>query len=132
MSGKSVIDTPKQFAQHANKEVKSITSGYLPAEDVLIEPEDIQASLRIKYTLQIHMIKRFFDKENVPFLHFFKMATNKRPFFTQYYGKGACGHQKVAAVDNHRGSCLGDYEPTGERLQCPVCKVWFHSNCFFD
>ena len=62
MSGKSVIDTPKQLAQHANKEVKGITSGYLPAEDVLIEPEDIQASLRIKYTLQIHMIKRFFDK----------------------------------------------------------------------
>ena len=44
--------------------------------------------------------------------------------------KGACGHQKIAADDNHCGSCLGDYEATKEWLQCPICKVWFHSNCF--
>ena len=54
---------------------------YLPA-DVLIEPDDIEASPRIKVTLQIHMIKWFFDEQ------FFKMAADGKPFFTQFYGEG--------------------------------------------
>ena len=104
----------------------------LPSEDVLIEPADIEASLRIKGTLQIHMIKRFFDEYNISYLQIFKMAADEKPFLTQFYGEGGCGHQKIAADDNHCGSCLGDYETTEEWLQCPICKVWFHSNCFFD
>ena len=67
MSGKCVIDTPKQFAEHADKAVISITSLYLSA-DVSIESDNIEASLRIKGTLQIHRIKRFFDEHNVPYL----------------------------------------------------------------
>ena len=54
MSGRCVIDTPKQFAEHPDKAVKSITSLYLPAEDVLIELDDIEASLRIEGTFEIH------------------------------------------------------------------------------
>ena len=53
MSGRCVIDTPKQFAEHPDKAVKSITSLYLPAEDVLIELDDIEASLRIEGTFEI-------------------------------------------------------------------------------
>ena len=60
------------------------------------------------------------------------MATEEKDFFTQFYGEGACGHHKIAAADNHFGSCLWDYEPTEEFLQCPICKVWSHSNCFLD
>ena len=66
MSGKCVIDTPKQSAEHVDKVVKGITSLYLPAEDVSIQPDDIEASPRIIDTLQIHLIKRFFDEQNVP------------------------------------------------------------------
>ena len=77
-------------------------------------------------------MKRFFDKKNVPYLQFFKMTTNEKPFFAQFYVEGVGGHQKIAADYNHYGSCLGDYEPNEEYLQCPVCKVWFHSNCFFN
>ena len=88
MFGKSVTDTPKPFAEHAEKAVKGITSLYLPAEDVLIEPKDIEASPRIKDTLQIHMIKWFFYEQNVPYLQFLKMATNEKRFFTQFYGEG--------------------------------------------
>ena len=66
MSGKSVIDIPKPFAEHADKAIKGITSLYVPAEDVLMEPDNINASLRIKDTLQIHMTKQFFDDQNVP------------------------------------------------------------------
>ena len=95
MSGKCVTDTPKQFAEYANKAVKGITSLYLPEEDVLIEPDDIKASPRIKDTLQIQMIKRFFDEQNVPYLPFSKMATDEKPFFTQFHGEGPCGLQKL-------------------------------------
>ena len=81
MSGKCVIDIPKPFAKYADKAVKGITSLYLTAQDVLIEPDDIEASPRIKDTLQIHMIKRFFDEQNAPYLQFFKMATDEKPFY---------------------------------------------------
>ena len=40
------------------------------------------------------MIKRFFDKLSVFFLQFFKMATNEKSLFTQFYGQEVCGHQK--------------------------------------
>ena len=132
MFAKCVIDTQNQFAEHAGKAVKGITSLYLPAEDVLIKPDGIKASPRIKDTLQIHIMKRFFDKKNVPYLQFFKMATNEKPFFAQFYVEGVGSHQKIAADCNHYGSCLGDYESNEEYLQCPVCKVWFHNNCFFN
>ena len=122
MFGKSVIDTPKPFAKNADKSVKAISSLCLPAEAFLIEPDNIEASARIKDTFQILMIKRFFDEQNLSYLQFFKMANNEKAFFTKFYGKGARVHQKIAA--DHCGSCLGDYEPR--------CKVWLHSNCFFD
>ena len=45
---------------------KGVTSLYLPAKVVLLEPDDSEASPRIKNALQIHMIKQFFDEQNVP------------------------------------------------------------------
>ena len=60
------------------------------------------------------------------------MAASEEPFFAQFYGEVGCRHQKIAVDDNYCGSCLGDCEPTKEWLQCPVCQVWFYSNCFFD
>ena len=51
--------------------------------DVLIEPDHIEVSPRI---LQIHMIKRFRNEQNVPYLQFFKMATDEMPFFIKLYG----------------------------------------------
>ena len=38
MSEKCVIDTPQQFADHAEKTITGITSLYFPEEEVLIEP----------------------------------------------------------------------------------------------
>ena len=38
MSEKCVIDTPQQFADHAEKTITGITSLYLPEEEVLIKP----------------------------------------------------------------------------------------------
>ena len=50
------------------------------------------------------MIKRFFDELNVPYLQFFKITTDEKPLLTQFYGEGACGHQKIAADDTNCGS----------------------------
>ena len=61
--------------QRAEKVVQVKTSMYLHAEDVLIEPGNIEASPRIEDTLQIHMIKRFFNKQKVPYLQFFKTGS---------------------------------------------------------
>ena len=80
MPEKCVIGTSKPFVEHADMAVKVITSLHFPA-NVLIEPEDIEASPRIKNNFQIHIIEWFFDEQNVPNLQFFKMATNEKPFF---------------------------------------------------
>ena len=64
MSGKYIIDISKPFTKYADKIAKAITSFHLPAEDVLIEPDDIKDSPRIKNKFQIHMVKRFFDEWN--------------------------------------------------------------------
>ena len=100
MSWKYVIDTPKQFVKHSDKAVKYITSLCFPA-DVLIAPDDIEASLTIKYTLQIHMIKPFFNEQNVPYLQNFKMATDEKSFFTQFYGERAFGLLLMSTIDVH-------------------------------
>ena len=60
MQGECVIDTPKQFAEYAERSVKGITSLYLPTEEFLKEQEDIESSPRITDTLQIHIVKRLF------------------------------------------------------------------------
>ena len=132
MSEKCVIDTPKEFAEHAEKVVRGITSLYLPAEDVLVEPDEIEVSPRIHETLQVHIVKRCFDRRNIPYLEFYRMTTDTKPFFTQFYEEEACGHQKIAADDNDCGYCLGEYQAAEEWLQCPICQLWFHNNCFCD
>ena len=87
MSGKCVIDTPKQFAEYAERLVKGITSLYLPTEKVLKEPEDIESSQRITDTLQIHMVKRFFDNRKVCFLEFYHLVTDNKPFLQNFTTK---------------------------------------------
>ena len=87
--------------EHTDKAFKGATYLYLPAEDVLIEPDNIKASPRIKDTLQIHIIKRFFDEQNVPYLQFLNMASDGKPFFTEFYRGGAWGHQKATVTGNN-------------------------------
>ena len=99
---------------------------------MLVEPDDIEVSPRMHETLQVHMVKRRFDQRNVSYLEFYRMATDTKPFFTQFYEEGACGHQRIAADDNHCEYCLGEYQAAEEWLQCSICQLWFHNNCFYD
>ena len=131
MTHKRVIDNPKQFAEHADKSIKVITSLYQSAEEVLIEPDDIEESSKIKETLQIHMVKGFCDQRKVADLEFYAMSTDKMSFFTQCYGEGACGHEQISTDNSHCGSCLGDYQTNEEWLHCPICHIRFHTGCFY-
>ena len=131
MSGKCVTDNTKQFAKHADKSIKGIASLYLTTEEVLIKPDDTEESPKIKETLQIHMTKHFFDQWKVAYLQF-AMSTDKKPFFTQYYGEEACGDEQISTDGTHCGSCLDDYQTNGEWLQYPICHVWFHNSCFYN
>ena len=132
MSGKCVNNNPKQFADRSDKSIKGIASLYLPAEKVLNEPDNIKESPKITETLQIHKVKRFFNQQEVACLEFYAMLTNKEPFFTQCYGEGACGHEQISTGNSHCGSCLGDYQTNEEWLQCLICRVWFHNDCFYN
>ena len=86
ISENCVIYTPKPFAEHIDTVAEGITSLHFPA-NVLIEPDDVEASLTIKYNLQIHIINWFFDEQNVPYLQFFKMASDEKPFIDNFMGK---------------------------------------------
>ena len=132
MSGKCVIDTPKQFAEHADKSIKGITSLYLPSDEVMTEPDGMDLSPKIPETLKIHMIKCLFDHQKVSYIEFYKTASDPEPYFTQFYGEVACGHPKHGTDDNHCGGCLEEYVPGEERLQCPICNIWFQKECFYE
>ena len=131
VSEKCIIGTPKQFAEYAERSVNGITSLYLPTEEVLKEPEDIESSRRIAATLQIHVVKRFFDNRKVCVLEFYHLTNDSEPYFTQFYGQGGCGHQNNALGENPCRSCGKDYLPNEEWLQCPICKVWLDRQCFY-
>ena len=124
MSEKCVIDTPKQFLENAEISIKEITSLLFPKEEVLKEPEDIEISPRITDTLQIHMVKLYFDNRKICFLEFYHLATDNEPIFTQFYGQGGCGHQNNAFSENRCGFCRKDYLLNKEWLWCPLYKVW--------
>lgn len=43
-----MIDAPQKFADHADKTITGITSLYLPEEEVLVGPEDIEKAHIVK------------------------------------------------------------------------------------
>ena len=47
MSGKCVMNIPKQFTEYADRSVKGITSFYLPTKEASKEPNDIRNPSKI-------------------------------------------------------------------------------------
>lgn len=58
---------------------------------------------------QIHKIVRCISKEKIPYLEFYKLASNREPFFTQYYRTEGdpivCGHEDKDCHENHCAMC---------------------------
>ena len=80
--------------------------------------------LLLPETLETHIVVRGITKHGVPFIKFFYLSSDKEPHFTQWYG---------AECDNNVGFCLRTYHDSSneEWMECPLCKKWFHEECFF-
>ena len=138
-SGKVSITNVEHFAAHADAILNGIKSLYMPTDEVLKEPEDIQkSSPRIYGTLEVHKIARSFSTAGVCKLEFFKTAVDEQPFHVQYYKKDrdpdVCGHAELPLCynsDQTCAECYGIYAKDQEWLECNLCDQWFHEECFF-
>ena len=59
-SGKTVIQTPRDFADYANENIKDIACIYIPHKDIPDEPKEIESTQYVKEmsALQVHKIKK--------------------------------------------------------------------------
>ena len=89
-SGKVSITNAEHFAAHADAILNGIKSLYMPIDEVLEEPEDIEkSSPRIDGTLEVHKIARSFSTDGVCKLEFFQGALDEQPFHVQCYRRMA-------------------------------------------
>ena len=80
-----MIKNAKDFAEYANKTISGITSIYMPINELLTEPDNIENAPKIPETLSIHKVTRSFNEDNIRFIDFFPVANDDDPFFTQFY-----------------------------------------------
>lgn len=131
-SGKIVIHTPKEFSDAAKSLIPSITTAYLPEDEIPSEPE--RESPPIPGTLQVHQVVRKKNSQGVWYLEFYRLSFDEKPFYKQYYRKLndplVCGHDDFDGGDNNCASCNAAYNQT-EWIECPVCKHWYcGEQCF--
>ena len=138
-SGKVSITNAEHFAAHADAILNGIKSLYMPIDEVLEEPEDIEkSSPRIDGTLEVHKIARSFSTDGVCKLEFFKTAVDEQPFHVQHCKKDrdpdVCGHAELPLCynpDQTCAECHGIYAKNKEWLECNLCDQWFHEEYFF-
>ena len=99
--GKVFIANAEHLAAHADAILNGIKSLYMPIDEVLEEPEDIEkSSPRIDGTLKAHKIARSFSTDGVCKLEFFKTVADEQPFHVPYYKKDGdpdvCGHAELS------------------------------------
>ena len=132
MSNKCLIKNAKDFAEYANKTINGITSIYMPINDLLTEPGNIENAPKIPETLPIHKVKRSFNEDNICFINFFRVANDADPFFTQFYRKDdapdVCGHEDLSLlfdINQECAFCKAKYVASKEKkdwLQCKLCE----------
>ena len=69
-SGRIVIESPKKFAMHASRLIKSIITLYLLKKDIFAEPAGIENAPYTKDTLDVHKVKRKRNDQGIIFLKF--------------------------------------------------------------
>ena len=55
----------KDFAEYANKTIIGITSIYMPINELLTEPDNIENAPKIPETLSIHKVTRSFSEDKI-------------------------------------------------------------------
>ena len=124
------ITNAEHFAVHADAILNGIKSLYMPIDEVLEEPEDIEQSSP--------RIARSFSIDGVCKLEFFKTAVDEQPFHVQSCKKdrdpAVCGHAELPLCynpDQACAECHGIYAKNKEWLERNLCDQWFHEECFF-
>ena len=140
MSNKCLIKNAKDFAEYANKTINGIASIYVPINELLTEPDNIENAPKIPETLSIHKVTRSSNEDNICFIDFFCVANDDDLFFTQLYWKDddpeVCGHEDLPLlfdVDQTCAFCNAKYVASKEKedwLQCKLCEQWFHQSYF--
>ena len=140
MSNKCLIKNAKDFAEYANKTINDITSMYIPINELLAEPDNIENAPKIPETLSNYEVTRSFNEDNICFIDFFRVANDDDPFFTQFYRKDddpeVCGHENLPLlfdVDQTCAFCKAkDVAPKEKEdwLQFNLCEQWFYQSCF--
>ena len=85
MSEKCFIQNAEEFSNYANTVINGITSVYLPQNDLLTEPDNIEEAPKIPETLSIHKVVRGFNKNGICYFKFYFLPSDSDPFFIQYY-----------------------------------------------
>ena len=104
LSGKTIINTPKEFAEFANT-VSTISRLYLLNEDLLEEPDHVKDCTPISNTIKAHKIVQSYTSKGVPCSKFFYLSNNEKPHFVQWYDF-ACSYYKNEVDDNTCCHCL--------------------------
>ena len=87
MSEKCFNQNVEEFSNYANTVVNGITSVYLPQNDLLTEPDDIEEAPKIPETLSIHKVVQGLNEDGICYFKFYFLSKDSEPFFTQYYRK---------------------------------------------
>ena len=123
LSGSTVINTPKEFAEFTNT-VSTISCLYLPNEDLLQEPDHVKDCTPTPNTIKTLKIVRSYTSKGVPCNKIFYLSNDEKPHFVQWYNMNEVD-------DNTCCHCLKSYNQNEEWLKCLVCQKWFHNECFY-
>ena len=97
LSGKVVIQTPFQFVEYAQANLKGVTCIYMPESAVLVESDKVENTPYVAEmcTLQVNMVRRQVTKARFWCLQFFKIS----------YSVAPCGHFDLADDYNAEETC---------------------------
>ena len=82
-----VIDSSKEFVDYASQLVPSITSLYLPVEEIIEEPKETARAPAIPGTLENYKVIRKNNSRNISYLEFFNLFDQSIPNFKWFYRK---------------------------------------------
>ena len=109
LSGTTVINTPKVFAEFANT-VSTISCLYLPNEDLLQEPDHAKDCTPIPNTTKTHKIVRSYASKGNKL---FYLSNDEEPHFVELYDC-ACGHNENEVDGNTCCHFLKSYNQNEE------------------